>query len=99
MGEDGGDLGDLAADVGLELGDESVGGAKGHGFVDFEVLLDVKGVVVLLDGDVVDGEVGAGGDGADAVVEAFGDGGGGDGVDDDIGAGEVAADGVRWRPW
>ena len=90
VGEDGGDLGDLAADLGLELGDEVVGGAEGHGLVDFEVLLDVELVVVLLNADVVDGEVGAGGDGADAVVDAFGAGCGGDGVDDDVGAGEMA---------
>ena len=73
VGEDGGDLGDLAAHLGFELGDEVVGGAEGHRLVDFEVLLDVEGVVVLLDADVVDGEVGAGGDGADAVVDAFGE--------------------------
>ena len=94
MGEDGGDLGDLAAHVGFEVGDERVGCAERHGLVDFEVLLDVEGLVVLLDADVVDGEVGAGGDGADAVVDAFGEGGGGDGVDDDVGAGEMALDGV-----
>jgi hypothetical protein len=94
VSEDGGNLGDLAAHLGLELGDEGVGGAEGHGFVDLEVLFDVEGVVVLLDADVVDGEVGAGGYGADAVVDAFSAGGGGDGVDDDVGAREVAADGV-----
>ena len=35
----------------------------------------------------------AGGDGADAVVDALGDGGGGDGVDDDVGSGKMALDG------
>src|SRR5277367_2490781 len=30
VGEDGGDLGDVAADVGLELGDEGVGGGEGQ---------------------------------------------------------------------
>ena len=93
MGEDGGDLGDLAAHLGFELGDEGVGGAEGHGLVDFEVLLDVELVVVLLHADVVDGEVGAGGDGTDAVVDAFGERGDGDGVDDDVGSGEMALDG------
>ncbi len=93
VGEDGGDLGDFAAHLGLELGDEGVGVAEGHGLVDFEVLLDVELVVVLLYADVVDGEVGAGGYGADAVVDAFGEGGGGDGVDDDVGTGEMALDG------
>ena len=72
MGEDGGDLGDLAAHLGLELGDEAMGGAEGHGFVDLEVLLDVELVVVLLDADVVDVQVRARGDGADSVVDAFG---------------------------
>ena len=43
--------------------------------------------------DVVDGEVGAGGDGADAVVDALGERGGGDGVDDDVGSGEMALHG------
>jgi hypothetical protein len=42
MGEDGGNLGDLAAHFGFELGDESVGGAEGHGLVDFEVLFYMK---------------------------------------------------------
>ena len=42
VGEDGGDLGDLAAHLGFELGDEVVGVAEGHGFVDFEVLFDVE---------------------------------------------------------
>ncbi len=93
VGEDGGDLGDFAAHLGLELGDEGVGGAEGHGLGDFEVLLDVELVVVLLHADVVNVEVGAGGDGADAVVDAFGAGGGGDGVDDDVGSGEMALDG------
>ena len=70
-----------------------MGGAKGHLLIDLEVLLDVELVVILLHADVVNGEVGAGGDGADAVVDAFGAGGGGDGVDDDVGAGEMALDG------
>ncbi len=63
MGEDGGDLGDLAAHLGLELGDEGVGGAEGHGLVDLEVLLDVERCGCTLNADVVDVEVGAGGDG------------------------------------
>src|SRR5713226_877158 len=57
------------------------------------MLLDVELVVVLLHADVMDGEVGAGGDGANAVVDAFGARGDGDGVDDDIGTGKVALDG------
>ena len=92
VSEDRGDFGDVMADVRLELSDESVGGTERHGFVDFQVLFDVKLVVVLLNADVVDVEVGASGDGADAVVNAFGAGCGGDGVDDDIGFGEMAAD-------
>ena len=63
VSEDGGDLGDVAAHLGLELGDEGVGGAEGHGLVDLEMLLDVELMVVLLHADVVDIEVGAGGDG------------------------------------
>jgi len=93
VGEDGGDFGNFAADVRLELRDEGVGGAEGHVLLDFEMLLDVELVVELLHGYVVDGEIGAGGYGADAVVKAFGGGGGGDGVDDDVGAGEMATDG------
>ena len=73
VGEDGGDLGDLATHLGFELGDEVVGDAEGHGLADFEVLLDVERLVVLLHADVVDSEVGTSGDGADAVVEAFGE--------------------------
>ncbi len=82
------------AHLGFECGDELVGFAQRHGLVDFEVLLDVQAVVELLDADLVDGEVAAGGDGADAVVDALGDGGGGDGVDDDVGAGEMALHGL-----
>ena len=59
VGEDGGDLGDFAAHVGFERGDDVVGLAERHGLVDFEMLLDVQCAVVLLDADVVDGEVGA----------------------------------------
>ena len=94
VGEDGGDGRDFAAHVGFKAGDEVVGLAEGEGFVDFEVLLDVEGAFELADGDVVDGEVGAGGDGADAVVDGLGEGGGGDGVDDDVGSGVDGADGV-----
>jgi hypothetical protein len=93
VGEDGGDLGDVAADVRFKLRDEGVGCGEGHLLVDLEVLLDVELVVELLHGDVVDVEVGAGGNGADAVVNAFGEGCGGDGMDDDVGSGEMAADG------
>ena len=42
VGEDGGDLGDFAANLGFKLGDEGVGSAEGHVLVDFEMLLDVK---------------------------------------------------------
>jgi len=74
-----------------------------HGLVDLEMLLDVQAgmaVVVLLaaellDADLVDGEVAAGGDGADAVVDALGKRGGGDGVDDDVGGGQMALYGQR----
>jgi hypothetical protein len=52
----------------------------------------------LLDADLVDGEVAAGGDGADAVVDALGKRGGGDGVDDDVGGGQMALYGLAWRP-
>ena len=40
----------------------------------------------------MDGEVGAGGYGADAVVDGLCEGGGGDGVDDDVGFREDALD-------
>ena len=93
VGEDGGDGGNLAAHVGFEPGGKSVGVAQRHGLVDFKMLFDVQLVVVLLHADVVDGEVGAGSDGADAVVDALGERGGGNGVDDDIGTGKVALDG------
>ena len=43
VGEDGGNLGDLAAHLGLELSDQRVGFAEGHCFVYFEMLLDVEG--------------------------------------------------------
>ncbi len=93
VGEQRGDAGDLALHLGLESSDDVVGLAQGHGFGDFEVLLDVEGAFVLPDADVVDGEVGAGGDGADAVEHAFAEGGGGHGVDDDVGSGEKALHG------
>ena len=92
--EDGRDLGDVAADIGFKLGDEGVGGAEAHGLVDFKMLLDVELVVVLLNADIVDVEVGTGGDGTDAVVDAFGARGGGNGVDDDVSSRKMASDGV-----
>ena len=52
---------------------------------------------MLLEGDVMDGEVGAGGDGADAVVEALGLEGGGDGVNDNVGLREMTLGRLRWR--
>ncbi len=93
VGEDGGDFGDLAAHFGLELGDESVCAAEWHGLVDFQMLVYMQGATEFLHCYVVDGEVGAGGDGADAIVDAFGEGGCRDGVNDDVGAGEMALDG------
>ena len=71
VGEQGADLGDLAAHVAFELAGDLVGLAQGHGLGDFKVLLDMEGAFVLLDADVVDGKVGASGGGADAVEDAF----------------------------
>ena len=42
VGEDGGDFRNFAENVGLEVGDEGVCLAEGHGFVDFEVEFDVE---------------------------------------------------------
>ena len=103
VGEDGGDGGDLAAHLCLQRGDEVVGLAQGHGLVHLQVLFDVQlgmeGVVLLsadlLHADLMDGEVAAGRDGADAVVDALRKRGGGDGVDDDVGPGQVALHGLR----
>ena len=99
-GKDGGDGGDFVAHLGFEVGDNFVRLLEGHGFVNFKVLLDVEAVVHLLHADVVDAEVAAGGDGADAVVDALGDGSGGNGVDDDVGSGKVdMLHRPRLRPW
>jgi hypothetical protein len=46
-------------------------------------------MVELLHGDVVDIEIAARSDSADAVVNALGDGGDGDGVDDDVSSRKV----------
>ena len=66
---------DIAAHLGLVLGDEGGGGDERHGLVDFQMLFYMKAcgvqrVVELLDGDVVDSEIGTGSDGADAVVDS-----------------------------
>ena len=56
----------------------SWGGAEREGFIDFEVKLEVEGALVLLDGEIVDGEGWARAATArDAVVDGFGEGGGG----------------------
>ena len=57
MGKDGGDFGHVAADVRLQLRDEVVRFAEWHVLVDFKVLLEVEDVAVLLQVDVMDGEV------------------------------------------
>lgn len=95
VGEDGADLGHIAADVGLELGDEFVRRTKGHVFVDLEMLFEMKEVAVALECDVVNREVYASGDGANTVVNALGLGGGGDGVNDDVGVRKMTLDGAR----
>ena len=98
MGEDGADFGNIAADVRLKLGDEIVRLAEGHGLCDFKVLLQVEAVArLLLEGEVVNGEVGACGNGADAVVDGLGGAGGGDGVNDDVRRREGEAGPRRWR--
>ena len=75
-----------------------MGLAQRHGLVHLQVLLDVQlrmEAVVLLSGDLlhadlVDGEVAAGCDGADAVVDTLCNRGSRDAVDDNVGAGQVA---------
>ncbi len=52
------------------------------------MLLDVELVVELLDGDLMDGHVGAHGHGADAVEDALGRCGARHGVHDDVGGGQ-----------
>src|SRR6185437_5983456 len=93
VGNDSRDSGDFAAHLGFEPGSQGVGVAQGHGLVDFEVLLHVQLVIVLLHADVMDSEVGASGDCADAVVDALSERGDGHGVDDDVGVGKMALDG------
>ena len=93
VGEDGGDFGDVVAHLGFEGGDDVVGFAERHALVYFKVLLDVERAVVLLDADVVDGEVGAGGYGSYAVEDALAEGGRGDSVDDYVRTGQAGLDG------
>ena len=71
VGENGDDGGDLAAHLGLQVGDQFVGLAQRHGLVHFQMLFDMQAAVDVLHGDLVDGKVAAGGDGADAVVDAL----------------------------
>ena len=71
MSKDVGDLRHIVAHVGFEFGDLIVGALKCHALVEFEVLLDVKLAGEILDADVVDVEVVARGDGANAVENIF----------------------------
>ena len=93
VGKDGPDLRNIFMDVCFELGDEVMRFAERHGFVDFEMLFQMKALAVFLQGKVVDGEVGAGGDGPDAIMNGLRLTGKGYRMDDDVGAREMAIDG------
>ena len=71
VGEDVGDFGHVAAHVGFQFGDLIMGALQGHAFVEFDVLFDVEATREILHADVVDVEVVAGGDGANAVENIF----------------------------
>ena len=71
VGEDVADLAYVAAHIGFEFGDLIVSAFERHAFVEFDVLLDVEFAGEILHADVVDVEVVASGDGADAVEDIF----------------------------
>ena len=90
VGEDVGDLRYVAAHIGFEFGDLIVGALEGHALVEFNVLLDVELAGEILHADVVDVEVVAGGDGANAVEDIFRTLGARQRLDGDIGVGKNA---------
>ena len=71
MGEDVTDLAHVAAHVGFELGDLIVSAFERHAFVELDVLLDMQLAGEILHADVVDVEVVARRDGANAVEDIF----------------------------
>jgi len=71
VGEDGPEFGNFAEELVFHSGNEIVGVGEGHVFVELDVLLDAHFALDGLNADVVDGDVVAGGDGANAVEDAF----------------------------
>ena len=71
VGEDGGDFVHIVAHICFEFGDLIVGVLEGHALVEFNVLLNVEFAVEILHADVVDVQIVAGGDGANAVEDIF----------------------------
>jgi len=57
VGKDGGDLGDVGADVSFEKGDAVVSGEQEHGLIEFDVQFDVNLTIEILHADVVHHEV------------------------------------------
>ena len=98
VGENAGELGNFAEDFGFHGGDEVVSLGEGETLIEFDVLFDAElgpafAIHDGLDADLVDADVVAGGDGADAVEDAFGGGLAGDGMNDDVRAGDGTLDG------
>ena len=91
VGEDVGDLRHVVAHVGFEFGDLIVSAFEGHAFVEFNVLLHVELAGEILHADVVDVEVVARGDGANAVEDIFRALGARQRLHGDVGIGKNAA--------
>src|ERR1700733_14366418 len=92
VGEDGCDFGHVVANVGLEFSDLIVGSLESHPFVQFDVLLDMKLAIEILHRDVVDVEIVASGNGADAIKGVFRTLGAGERLNRDIGIGQNSLD-------
>jgi hypothetical protein len=96
VSKDGGDLGHVVAHVSFKFRDSIVGGLQAQVLVEFDMLLDVELAVEILHADVVDVEVVASGDGANAVEDVFRALGARQRLNSDIGVREDAMNGLSY---
>src|SRR6202142_22787 len=94
VGEDGRNLRDVLANLGFEDGHAVVSFFQAQAFVEFEVLFDVQVALEILHADVVNIEIVAGSNGANAIENVFCTQGAGNGVHDDVGIGQDIMHGV-----
>ena len=77
VGEDGGDRWDFVADIGFEVSNDVMCLTQGERFVKFKMKFKLQLVVILLDRNIMDGQIGACRHGSDAIMDGFSESRGG----------------------